>query len=255
MNVETNIAAKTYAHEALQLLTAVAAKAEPNVEAAARLFARCLKADGVIHAFGTGHSQATAMEVAGRAGGFVPTNRISLSDVVMFGGADPATLADPMLERQADAASRLYELAKVQPQDLFVISSNSGVNGAIVQLALLVKERGHDLVALTSLDHSYRVPARHESGKRLADLADVVLDNGAPYGDAMFTTAHGDSACAVSSLSAALLVQMTVAQAVRILLDEGVRPPLYVSANVPDGPERNRALEARYAGRIRRIAS
>lgn len=250
-----DIAAKPYANEALRLLVAVAAKAEAEVAAAARLFARCLKADGVIHAFGTGHSQATAMEVAGRAGGFVPTNRISLSDLVMFGGAEPSVLSDPMLERDADTAGRLYELAKVQPQDLFVIISNSGVNGAIVQLAHLVKQRGHDLVALTSIDHSYRVPARHESGKRLADMADVVLDNGAPYGDAMFTTPDGDSACAVSSLSAALLVQMTVAQTVRMLLDEGIRPPLYMSANVPDGPERNRVLEAGYQGRIRRIAT
>jgi uncharacterized phosphosugar-binding protein len=225
------------------------------VDAAARLFVRCLKADGVVHAFGTGHSQATAMEIAGRAGGFIPTNRIALSDVVMFGGADPSVLADPMLERSADAVTRLYDLARVQPQDLFVIISNSGVNGAVVQLAQLVKERGHDLIALTSLDHSYRVPARHESGKRLADVADVVLDNGAPYGDAIFTTPDGDSACAVSSLSAALLVQMTVAQAVGILLDEGIRPPLYTSANVPDGPDRNRTLEAHYTGRIRRVAS
>lgn len=250
-----NIAAKTYADDALRLLAGVAAQAEPVVESAAKLFAACLKADGVIHAFGTGHSQATAMEVAGRAGGFVPTNRISLSDLVMFGGADPSVLADPMLERSPDAAERLYELANVQPQDIFVIISNSGVNGAIVQLAQLVKERGHALIALTSVDHSFRVPPRHESGKRLADFADVVLDNGAPYGDAMFTTPDGDSACAVSSLSAALLVQMTLAQAVRLLLDEGIRPPLYVSANVPDGPDRNRALEARYAGRIRRIAN
>jgi uncharacterized phosphosugar-binding protein len=250
-----NIAAKTYTDQALQLLTAVAAREEPKVEAAARLFARCLKADGVIHAFGTGHSQATAMEIAGRAGGLVPTNRIALSDIVMFGGADPSVLADPALEHSADAADRLYELANARPHDLFVIISNSGVNGAVVQLALLAKQRGHDLIALTSIDHSYRVPPRHESGKRLADLADVVLDNGAPYGDAMFTTPDGDSACAVSSLSAALLVQMTVAQAVRFLLEEGIRPPLYVSANVPGGPDRNRVLEARYSGRIRRIAS
>lgn len=250
-----NIAAKTYAAEALRLLTTLASSAESRVDAAAKLFARCVKADGVIHAFGTGHSQATAMEIAGRAGGLIPTNRISLSDLVLFGGAEPSVLSDPLLERQPDVAERLYELAKVRPQDMFVIISNSGVNGAVVQMAQLVKRNGHDLIALTSLDHSYRVPAQHESGQRLADLADVVLDNGAPYGDAMFTTPDGDSACAVSSICAALLVQMTVAQAVRMLLDEGIRPPLYVSANVPGGPNRNRGLEAQFAGRIRRIAS
>lgn len=250
-----NIAAKTYAAEALRLLAEIASRAEPKVDAAAKLLAHCVKADGVIHAFGTGHSQATVMEIAGRAGGLVPTNRIALSDLVLFGAADPAILTDPMLERRSDVAVRLYELAAVRSQDMFVIISNSGVNGAIVQMAQLVKQKGHDLIAITSLEHTYRVPAQHESGRRLVDLADVVLDNGAPYGDAMFTTPGGDSVCAVSSLSAALLAQMALAQAVRLLLDDGIRPPLYVSANVPGGADRNRQLEARFAGRIRRIAS
>ncbi len=60
--------------------------------------------------------------------------------------------------------------------------------------------------------------------------------------------------CAVSSITGALLAQLVAAEVVRRLLDAGAAPPVYLSANVPEGDEHNRALEARYAGRIRRTA-
>lgn len=230
---------------------AVAANKD-SVTAAARLFADCVAADGVIHAFGTGHSQATALEIAGRAGGLVPTSRIALADLVLRGGEDPSVLADPLLERSPGLADRLYALATPRPQDLFVIISNSGVNTAIVDLALKVTGAGHRLVALTSLQHTHAVPALHPSGSRLADLADTVLDNRAPTGDALLPLPDGGALCGVSTLTSALLVQMVVAESVALLLAEGHEPPVYVSANLPGGHERNAVLEARYEGRLHR---
>ena len=77
-------------------------------------------------------------------------------------------------------------------------------------------ERGHRLLVVTSMAHTSAVASRHPSGRRLFELADVVLDNGAPYGDAALhgVDAHGDpvTACAVSSITAALLSQMVVAE-------------------------------------------
>lgn len=237
------------------LLDHLTTVATTDVRPAAELLAASLKADGVIQAFGTGHSQATALEIAGRAGGLIPSNRIALTDLVQFGGEDPAVLADPMLERRGDVASRLYELAAPRPQDVFVIASSSGVNSSVVEMAHVVTSAGHKLIAITSLQHSSQVPARHDSGKRLSDLADVVLDNGAPFGDTLLPLPDGSSVGGVSSLTAGLLVQMLVAETVRLLLDAGVTPPVYVSNNVPGGHERNLALEALYEGRIRRTAS
>lgn len=223
-----------------------------SVPLAARLFADCVAADGVIHAFGTGHSQAAALEIAGRAGGLVPTSRIALADLVLRGGEDPAVLGDPLLERSPGLADRLYALATPRPQDLFVIISNSGVNNSIVDMALKVTGAGHRLVALTSLEHTHAVPALHPSGRRLVDLADAVLDNCAPAGDAVLPLPGGAALCGISTLTSSLLVQMVVAEAVALLLAEGHEPPVYVSANLPGGHERNALLEARYAGRLHR---
>lgn len=224
-----------------------------GVQRAADLIAAALRADGVVQAFGTGHSEALTMEIAGRAGGLVPTNRIALRDVVLYGG-QPASVLGPTLERDPSVAHRLYELVPVRKQDVFVIASNSGVNGAVVEFALLVKERGHHLIAITSRDHSERVDSRHPSGRKLADLADVVLDNGAPYGDATLPLPTGGAVGAVSSITAALLAQLVVVEVVRRLVAAGEAPPVYLSANIPAGDAHNNELEARYAGRIRRGA-
>ncbi|MFI6603606.1 sugar isomerase domain-containing protein [Nonomuraea sp. NPDC050536] len=232
----------------------VAESQRPSVLKAAEIIVGALRAEGVIHAFGTGHSEAFAMEIAGRAGGLVPTNRLSLRDLVLIGGDSPQVLTDPSLERDPGTARRIYDLAPVRPGDVFMIASNSGVNGCVVELARLVKQHGHQLIVVTSLDHTHAVESRHPSGRRLADFADVVLDNGAPYGDAVLPLPTGGAACGLSSITAALLGQMIVAEVLRELLAEGAPPPVYLSANVPGGDAHNRELEARYAGRLVRMA-
>ncbi|MEW1776012.1 SIS domain-containing protein [Streptomyces sp. NPDC086777] len=249
------VSAERFAREGLAVLHRLTESARTDVARAAGLIADCVRADGVVQAFGTGHSQAVVLEVAGRAGGLVPTNRISIADLVLYGGEHPSILDDPLLERAPDVAARLYALADPRPQDLFVVVSNSGVNNVIVGMALHARERGHRLLALTSLAHTRAVPAGHPSGRKLADLADVVLDNAAPRGDALLELPGGGAVSALSTLTGVMLVQMAVAEAAGLLLASGDRPPVYVSANVPGGFEGNLELEQRYAGRIRRTAS
>ncbi|MEV0384213.1 SIS domain-containing protein [Nonomuraea sp. NPDC050643] len=227
---------------------------DPEIPRAADLFTKALTAGGVIQAFGSGHSEAVAMEIAGRAGGLVPTNRLALRDIVRYGDAPASELDRYDLERDPAIARTILDLAPVQPHDLFVIISNSGVNGVVVELAALVKERGHDLIAITSRAHGEAVASRHPSGRKLTDLADVVLDNNAPYGDAVLPLPDGGAVGAVSTITSALLAQLVVTQTVRNLLEAGEVPPVYLSANVPEGDAHNLRLEALYAGRIRRGA-
>ncbi|MFI7595709.1 sugar isomerase domain-containing protein [Micromonospora sp. NPDC049359] len=245
------VSAGDYLRVVTETMSRVAASQAEAVGRAADLIAEAVRADGVVHAFGTGHSEALAMEIAGRAGGLVPTNRIALRDLVLLGG-EPADVLGPLLERDPAVAHRLWALAPVRPADIFVLASNSGVNGAMVEFATLLKERGHRLVAITSAQHSGRMTSRHPSGRKLADLADVVLDNGAPYGDATLPLPDGGAVGAVSSITAALLAQQVTVEVVARLLAAGERPPVYLSANIPDGDAHNNALEARYVGRIRR---
>ncbi|WP_436760820.1 sugar isomerase domain-containing protein [Streptosporangium sp. V21-05] len=250
------IGASEYVHEVKALVDEVSRTQAAAVGEAAALIVESLSGGGVIQAFGSGHSEAIAMEIAGRAGGLVPGNRLALRDIVLYGGAPAEILLGPAgeLERDPSVARRIYDLAPVRPGDVFVLISSSGVNGSVVELASIVKERGHDLIALTSVRHSTAMTSRHPSGRKLLDLADVVLDNRAPYGDAVLPLQDGGTFGAVSTITSALLAQMVVAEVVRGLTEAGLTPPIYRSANVTGGDEHNRALENRYAGRIRRGA-
>jgi uncharacterized phosphosugar-binding protein len=248
------ISAESFLAQARSAIDEVAGSQVEGVSAAADLIVESLSNGGIIQAFGTGHSQSTAMEIAGRAGGLIPTNRISLRDLVTYGGESEQELDDPKTERDDALGARLYDVTPVDPADIFVIASNSGINGSIVGLADVVKQKGHKLIAITSLKHSSQVESRHPSGHKLADLADVVLDNGGPFGDAVLPLPNGGAVCAVSTITAALLAQFITAEVVRRLLDAGEQPPVYLSANVPEGDDHNEALLNRYEGRIRRGA-
>lgn len=246
-----------FASVARQAIEGVATSQERAISAAADLLAKCVAGNGVLHAFGTGHSEAFAMEIAGRAGGFIPTNRLSLRDAVAAAmsdaGADDEAERPGELERDPAFARYIYDLVPdPRPQDVFLIASNSGGNGSIVEFAELVKAKGHPLIAVTSMAHTTKVTSRHPSGRRLFEVADLVLDNGAPYGDAVLPLPGGGAACGLSSITAALLAQMIVAEALVRLVADGTTPPVYLSANIPEGDAHNNALEARYAGRLRR---
>lgn len=265
--MECTVGMLEYVAALTPILDRVVATQAAGVTAAADLIVAGLRRDGVVQTFGSGHSEAFAMELAGRAGGLVPTNRLALRDVVIVGDAPREVALDGRLERDPAVAHRVYELAAPAPQDVFVMASQSGINGSVVELARLVEQRGHDLIAVTSVEHTARVSPRHPSGARLADLADVVLDNGAPYGDALLPLSSGGAVdgvpaethgparvCAVSSITGALLAQMVTAEVVRRFQAADEVAPIYLSANVPGGDEHNHNLESRYAGRIRRTA-
>src|SRR3954451_6102639 len=233
---------------------------QDNIAAAARLVADALTRDGIIQVFGTGHSRSFAMEIAGRAGGLVPANKISLTDLVFLGGAEPASMNDPLLERDPSMISRLLELQQVQPNDVFIICSNSGGNGSTVELALKVKEHGHPLVAVTSLDHTTKITSRHPSGKRLFEIADVVIDNGGIFGDSVLELPDAPDGSpqgpilATSTVTSALIAQMLVTQACGLLIEAGQPVPVLISANIPGGDENNDRLRTVYADRVKQGA-
>ncbi|MHA7986031.1 sugar isomerase domain-containing protein [Rathayibacter sp. CAU 1779] len=244
-----------FRHEAATRIDALTAEADAGaLDPAIDILVEAVAAGGVLQAFGTGHSEAFAMEIAGRAGGLIPTNRIALRDVVLRGSRTVDILGGSGLERDPSVVEELFGLSPVGENDVFLIASNSGVNGSIVGMALKAKETGHKVIAVTSLEHTNAVEPKHPSGLKLRDVADVVIDNKAPYGDATLELAGGVKVGAISSITAAFIAQLlTIAVAERLALT-GATPPVYISANIPGGDEHNQALEDLYRDRITRTA-
>jgi len=240
----------TFFHEVQSRLERLAG---PNaaIDKAVELCADALDAGGVMQAFGTGHSEAFAMEIAGRAGGLIATNRIALRVLVLRGGRPASDLGAAEFERDPNIGENLLALFPIDPRDIFLIASNSGVNGSILGVALAAKARGHQVIAVTSLDHTMKVTPKHPSGKRLSEVADVVIDNLAPFGDSTMQLEGGIGIGAVSSITAAFIAQRITFGVAETIRQRGKTPPVFLSANIPGGDEHNRALQDLYGDRIR----
>ena len=178
-----------YLDAAQQILTKIRETQLPALEAAAQICASSIADGGLVHLFGTGHSRMPVEEIFPRHGsfpGFHPIVELSLTNHTQVVGANG--------QRQAMYLEKLEGFGEVilrnfvfHPQDSMIVFSNGGVNGVVIDVALGAKRRGMPVIAVLSLAHSQASPVRHSSGQRLADLADVTIDNCSPVGDAMVT--------------------------------------------------------------------
>jgi uncharacterized phosphosugar-binding protein len=256
MPEQPSIGLELFWHEAFKVLERIVQTQADAIRRAAFLFADCFEKNGVIQAYGTGHSRALTMELAGRAGGLVPVNRIDLEDLALRARWPLERVKKPDIERNLAAGQAILGCYHIEPQDAFLIASNSGVNAAIVEVALQTKERGHALVAVTSLEHTQRTESRHPCGMKLYEFADIVIDNCGPCGDTLLELPGGGSrssihrGTSISSLSGVLIVQMLTAETIRNLITRGIDPPIYISNNIPGGIEQWEKLRQRYDGRI-----
>ncbi|MGB0257264.1 MAG: sugar isomerase domain-containing protein [Coraliomargarita sp.] len=215
-----------------------------TLKTAGKLIADSIAADGVLHTFGSGHSQILACEIERRAGGLVPVSSIH----------DPA---DGWPEQIAGYGARLFQRYAyryaVQPGDVVLVISNSGRNASPIEVAMEAREAGLKVIVLTSLDMSKATTSRHPSGKKLYELADLVLDNGGVPGDAAIDAAgFAYKVGPTSTMSGALILNLLSMEIIENLIAMGVTPPTYVSQNADGGAEHNEALAQKYRHRIRR---
>jgi len=207
---------------------------EQQVSGAAELVARSLASGGVIHILGTGHSHMLAEEAFYRAGGLMAVNPILDTGLMLHESA----LKSTGFERLPGYAQVLLSDRDLAPEDVVIIASNSGRNAAPVEAAELVKEAGCQLIAMTSLQHSKQVPSRAPSGKKLYEIADLVIDTHVPYGDASLAiTGLAENMGPLSSIVGMAALNAVLALAAQLLVSEGNPPEIIVSANVADGEQ------------------
>lgn len=222
----------------------------PAIEKCALAFAETLMGGGNIFLFGTGHSHILAEEVFYRAGGLVKLQPVLETSLMLHESASKST----EIERLEGYAEILFNSYGMKKNDTIVIISNSGRNGIPVDMALLAKEKGLTVIALTSLNHSKASPSRHRSGKRLFEIADIVLDNMGQLGDAsVYFPALGRNACPTSTSIGAALLHAAVAGCIENMLLCGECPEVFSSSNVDGGDAINEAYIKKYTGKIKSL--
>ncbi|NMB08424.1 MAG: SIS domain-containing protein [Tissierellia bacterium] len=217
-----------------------------NINKAAEVFAKTIKEDKIIHVFGTGHSHMIGIEMFARAGGLANVEAMLDNTILTNFGAQRGG----SIERLSGLAEIIWDDYKIEEGDIILIVSNSGRNAVPIEMAMLAQEKGIYTIALTSLKHSKNVESRHESGKRLFELADLVIDNCAPKGDGLLDF-DGIQSGASSTISGSIVVNSIVAETLDILSKEGHKLPVYVSQNV-DGYN-NDDLYKKYENRIKHL--
>lgn len=235
----------------VRLLDEIQRSQAKAIDNAADLIFSSLATDGVLHIFGSGHSQLVAEEAFHRAGGLVPVNAVTESFL--------SPLVSPQmsgrLERVSGIAAILLDYHEPRPGEVLLIISNAGINPVPVEMALEGKERRLTVIAITSLRHAQVVASRHSSGRRLFEVADLVIDNGGEPGDGVVSYSGLSAKVGATSLIAgAFIVNSIVCGVVERFATSGLTPPVYLSANLPGGDEHNRRLEAKYKGRIKLLS-
>ncbi len=232
------------------IIEKIATEGAENIEKTAELFSDALVNDRKIFLFGTGHSHMLAEELFYRAGGLVKIQPILEPPLMLHISASDSTIA----ERVEGVAQNLFNEYGIKKDDVIVIISNSGRNGVIVDMALLCKEKGVKVVALTNLQHTYSGESRHKSGKRLCEIADVVLDNFGCVGDACVEVDGVEGKiCPTSTVSGALVLNAIVAEAVDLCAKKGFVPEHFASSNVDGGDEINNKLVEKYKEEIKHL--
>lgn len=215
----------------------------PTIARMTPLIGASLARGGVLHTFGSGHSELIAREIIGRAGGLVCINGIIdptagfIENLVGYGTR--------LIERH----DRQYQLL---PGETIIVISNSGKNASPIEVALYAKKKGLHVIGLTALAMSTTYATVHPEGRRLHEIADAVLDNGGVPGDAIVEVRDGIMAGPTSTFIGCSLLNWLTLSVVEWLRDQGHPLPILRSQNMPNAIEHNREIAAAYKARLSR---
>ncbi|MCH4886330.1 SIS domain-containing protein [Acidaminobacter sp. JC074] len=238
---------KNYFHKIHNLLNEVEETQETSILKAADFITETFVNDGILHVFGSGHSQMFAMELFYRAGGMVPVNAILTPELAL----EPKDQMSTLAERQSGFAKEILLNEPVHEGDTIIIGSTSGRNAVPIEMALEAKKLGLKVIAITSLKFSSQVESRHTSGKKLYECADLVLDTCVDFGDAALSLEGIDvNFGPTSSVIGCTILQAVMAQVVENLIKSDIEPPIWVSSNTESGDNINNKYIEKYQSRI-----
>lgn len=229
----------------------------PAIQQAAELFSKTILAGRMVHVFGSGHSRIMVEEMWPRYGsfpGFNPIVELSLSFHNLVVGANGQRQA-MFLENVSGLAKRILRNFDLSPQDSALVISSSGCNVVPIEIAEEFQRRNVKVVAIISREHSEASESRRPDGKKLQDFAELVLDTGAPVGDAMVKIDGLPTPVAPGSTVGGCLLVNTIKAEVAARLTAAGEPPKVLTAAALVGADKATTLfESAYDEHGRRLA-
>ena len=238
----TSLAA-TYQATATAMLARTVAANAPVLKKLGPVIGASLAAGGVLHTFGSGHSEVIGREIIGRAGGLM----------CVSGLFDPgAGFSENVVGYGTRLAERYDRAYGLRAGEGIIVISNSGKNASPIEVALYAKAKGLTVIGLTALAMSTTMKTVHPGGRNLHEVSEYVLDNGGVPGDAIVPVTDTISAGPTSTLIGATLLNLLTLEVIDWLRAGGHELPILRSQNVPGGMEFNVELAKKYRTRLSR---
>jgi uncharacterized phosphosugar-binding protein len=228
------MSAQKYYEEISGVLASIWKTQKENLEKAGKMLAAAIAAGNRVYLFGSGHSVIPVMDIFPRYGSFVGffplyDPRLMWHNVVGPGGARELL----WLERREGYVQNFLQSYAFRPGDFLIAFSHGGLNAAAIEAALYVKEKGAKVIAVSSMANAAVTKATHSSGKKLCDVADMVIDNCVPPEDSLVDIGYPEKVAAGSTMAAVFIAMELVAETGARLKEKGIRPHTFVSPNVP----------------------
>ena len=216
---------------------------------AASWFAASITKGRVVHLFGSGHSRIMVEEMWPRYGsfpGFNPIVELSLTNHNNVVGANGQRQA-MFLENVSGFADRILRNFALSADDCALIISSSGCNIVPIEMAELFQQKGIKVVAIITSLHANASKSKRVDGKKLGDFADLIINTGAPAGDAMI---HIDGLATPvapgSTVGGTMIVNCIKAEVARLLTIEGLPPKVLTSGALVGDETAKELFEAAY---------
>jgi uncharacterized phosphosugar-binding protein len=250
-------AAERYYAEALARLRPLLDGQRAALDRAATLCTEAIAADGLVHLFGCGHSRMLCEEMTPRQGCFVGWHTIVELGLTYHNPiVGPNGLRQSLhLEKTPGYAEQILRNFAFGPKDVMIVISTSGIREVIVEMAEGATRRGLAVIGVVSREHCERARPAHGSGRKLIDVADVILDNGAPEGDCLLPLEGSRTKTGpFSTVGGALVMNLLRCEVAQRLIGRGIEPVFLPSHQFVGSRTVEEQLEYFYAQYARRVA-
>ena len=230
---------KNYLSKINSILNKVLKEEQYKLKSCAKLIRDSYKKGGQLYIFGTGHSRLLGEEAFHRAGGFAAACPIRDDNLTFKKGAKKAT----SLERTPNIAKKALSKYKITEKDILMIVSNSGVNHAPLEAALIAKKKKIKTISISSIDYSKKAPLS-KLNQRLFEITDISIDNKIPPGDAIINIKNNMVGPA-STITGSYILNSILIEVANLLKNEKIFP-FYISVNMPNAKKNNDILEKKF---------
>lgn len=253
--MESGLVMDKYYKEVISIIDSIHKEEKNRILKVSRIIADQIIKDKLVHVWGPGgHSNLAAMEVFFRAGGLMHVNAILNTDTMLSSGA----LKSMQVERLPGYGKIVIEDTGIGEDDLLLIINAYGINSATIDAALTAKELGAKTIGISSFKHAEETPddqvARHPSKKNLHEVVDFSIDCKLSVGDATIKLPNFEQKIgALSTFANAYVLNSVIIEAINMLVNDGVKPPVWMSGNVKGGDEWNDQFLSKFKDRIRML--